>query len=257
MVSIKYKWLDLLWKCYHHGKDVKKDDSEIRELMGNYVFLDSPQHTGFNNFEIGPELFLKMLKKGAYDIEGYPIKGEALYDYVNSLNSDDHIFCSDPEERMALGLDPENLPFVYTYPERLIHTMYFTDCDDDYNIFDIDYINQIDTIVNRLSDNNGSNRAVATLYNPGVDRFRDDIPCLNWLQATIRDNKLTLHVMFRSNDLFQAWPSNMYLITYLGLVISERVGCEFCGIYYHSSSLHIYKTNIDEVEDVIHEYREP
>ena len=80
---------------------------------------------------------------------------------------------------------------------------------------------------------------MATLYQPGRDLEREDIPCLNWLQATIRDNKLELHCMFRSNDLYGAWPSNMYLLTYLGLWLCEQFVDEeitFKGIHYHSSS---------------------
>ena len=38
------------------------------------------------------------------------------------------------------------------------------------------------------------------------------IPCLNWVQATIRNNKLILHVIFRSNDCYSAFPSNMLFI---------------------------------------------
>lgn len=250
MVYLETIWKDLLWKCYHQGTDVKKDDSEVREILGNFVFLERPQDVSIpiKQQVDSPNLFLDYLEKGLYNLEGYPFKSEALYDYVNSLNKNDHIFCSDLNERLALKLN--TVPFVYTYPERLMH--YFTTTSFmDSEMFETDWVDQLQTMLNRLKTNSGSNRAVATLYHPGIDRYRDDIPCLNWLQFVLRDEQLSLHVMFRSNDLFGAWPANMYLLTYLGLCMAEKIPARFCGIYYHSSSLHIYKDNFKEVEEVL------
>lgn len=257
MATIEYIWKDLLWKCYHQGEDVTKDDSEIREIMGNYVYIERPQDVSHPILQKvdSSSLFLDYLQKGLYNIKDYPFSPEALYDYVNSLNKSNHIFCSDVDARETLGLD--DLPFVYTYPERLQHFLGVKNYDSiDNDLVDIDWFNQIDQIIDRLYNNSGSNRAVAVLYNPGVDSIREDIPCLNWLQATIRDGKLDLHVMFRSNDLFGAFPSNMYFLTYLGLSIAERIDTlytTFNGIHYHSSSLHIYKSNFDDVERALHD----
>lgn len=243
MVPLEIEWNQLLWNCYHHGRVVKKDDSEIKELMGNYVFLERPQDLPFPlNIKIdNTNQFSEGLKKGFYDFNDYPIKGEALYDYVLSWNDDNQIFL-DQESRETLGLDDK--PFVYTYPERIMRQIGVNNT----------YINQFSVIQDRLSNNNGSNRAVATLYNPVLDNNREDIPCLNWLQATIRNKKLELHCMFRSNDLYGAWPSNMYLLTYLGLKLTENFNnISFNGIHYHSSSLHIYKTDIDAVKNILGE----
>lgn len=245
MVSINIEWQQLLWNCYHHGKIVEKDDSEIKELMGNYVFLERPQDISPPiNRKVDDTLkFIDCMKKGVYDLPNYPIKGEALSDYVLSWNDDDKIYL-DEDSRKEKNLS--GIPFVYTYPERLLRQL----------SFDGEYIDQFNVIYNRLVNNYGSNRAVATLYNPGIDLDKIDIPCLNWLQATIRDNKLELHCMFRSNDLYGAWPSNMYLLTFLGLWLSEQFINEkitFNGIHYHSSSLHIYKTDIDAVKEILGE----
>ena len=249
MVSIGLEWQQLLWNCYHHGRKIRKDDSEILELLGNYLFLEKPQDTGFplhNSPETVKE-FLNNMKKGLYDIPGYMIKGEALHDYVNSFNDNNQIYCSDADM-----VETEN-PFVYTYPERILHTLYNTSSTP--MDPDLEFRNQFKTIVNRLNENPGSNRAVATLYHPGLDYYRTDIPCLNHIQATIRDEKLELHCLFRSNDLYGAWPSNMYLLTFLGLWLKEELDHDVCfnGIHYHSSSLHIYKTDLPAVKKILGE----
>ena len=205
MVPLDIYWQQYLWKCYHHGKTVKKDDSEIKELMGNYIFIERPQDIPlpFNKKVNSTYEFAEGLKKGLYDLPNYPIKGEALHDYVISWNDDNQVIL-DKKTREQMGL--KGKPFIYTYPERLLRQQTTNQND---------FIDQFKVIYERLLNNMGSNRAVATLYNPGLDSHKNDIPCLNWLQATVRDNKLELHCMFRSNDLYGAWPSNIYLLTYL------------------------------------------
>ena len=114
----------------------------------------------------------------------------------------------------------------------------------------IQFFNQIEIICNRLKENKGSNRAVATLYSAGLDKDEEHIPCLNWLQALIRDDRLILSVMFRSNDIYNAFPSNMHFITYVGLSITEKLQkyyptLRFDGFYYQCSSAHYYTDECD------------
>ena len=248
MVPLNTHWNQLLWNCYHHGKIVKKDDSEIKELMGNYVFLERPQDIPYSNLQVkSSHSFMEGLKKGFYDLPDYPIKGKALFSYVDSWNDENQIYL-DEKTRKEKGLDKK--PFVYTYPQRVLRQLTVSSIDSDPY-----YVDQFNVMVERLSNNNGSNRAVAVLYNPGLDFEKIDIPCLNWLQATIRDSELELHCMFRSNDLYGAWPSNMYLLTFFGLWLAEQFdeNLQFNGIHYHSSSLHIYKTDIPMVEKILGE----
>ena len=116
--------------------------------------------------------------------------------------------------------------------------------------------NQLQTMIERLEENSGSNRAVATLYNVGLDCIEEHIPCLNWIQALIRNNELTLTIIFRSNDCYGAWPSNMLFINHIGLYLVDKLretypGLLFKGIYYNCSSLHIYETDMDAAKKVV------
>ena len=97
----------------------------------------------------------------------------------------------------------------------------------------------------------GTNRAVMNIYNGQLDGTEKDIPCLNWLQFTIRNNKLEMHCMFRSNDVFNAWPSNMYLLTYLGMKLANEFDIFFDGIDYHCSSAHYYMSEEPLVRNVL------
>ena len=108
----------------------------------------------------------------------------------------------------------------------------------------------------RLIKNSGTNRAIASLYIPGIDGVREDIPCLNHLQAFIRDNKLYLYCLFRSNDIYGAFPSNMLFIQNIGLKLADELksnysGLIFGGINYRVNSAHFYKTDLDAVKNVL------
>ena len=114
----------------------------------------------------------------------------------------------------------------------------------------------------RLLNALGSNRAVAITYDPELDCDREDIPCLQFLQAFVRDGELTIHCMFRSNDIFGAFYSNMFFITYIGIklreelnkeLINEQVG--FGGIHYHSTSGHIYSNDMRAARSMVSKHK--
>ena len=234
-MNIEKAWKNFLKEIINNGEKHEKDDGDIlQESLINHCFIDSPLKQ-FGGQNITSKLFIDMIKQGVFDIDGYPLKGEALAEYVVSLD--------DPY--MIDGGD-----FVYTYAERLCnyHTV-------DRFGEEID-ANQLEIMEYRLLEHAGSNRAVATLYSAGLDQNEKDIPCLNWLQSTIRNNKLLLHVMFRSNDCYGAFPSNMLFLCYLGIKLTEALrenypSLEFSGINYNSTSLHIYKADMGAAKKVV------
>ena len=239
-MSLETIWKKLLKTVITKGHEHTKDDSPIREIIGVHEFI--PNQFLQTPIYLPPSEFLKGVKKGAYDIKDYPMSGEALHDYVASLN--------DPA--MITGIDIENeSSFIYTYPQRLMD--YVT---VDKVTGEIGEYNQLQTMIERLEENSGSNRAVATLYNVGLDCIEEHIPCLNWIQALIRNNELTLTIIFRSNDCYGAWPSNMLFINHIGLYLVDKLretypGLLFKGIYYNCSSLHIYQTDMDAAKKVV------
>ena len=214
-------WKELLNEVIYNGKYTYKDDSKIKEVIGVHKQIKNPYSNSIIN--ISADKFASYVKKGIFDIAEYPIKGEALFDYVTSLDDEHQIYLDDDG-------------FIYTYSERL----------QNYND-----INQLDVIINRLNKNINSNRAIAVTYNPMVDMNRQDIPCLQLIQALVRNNKLILSVYFRSNDLYGAFPSNMMFLTYLGMKIANELGVTFDYIDYHCSSLHIYETDYKQASKVI------
>lgn len=237
MNSIEIEWKKLLKTILKEGSFNIKDDSEVLEILGYHTFVKNP-FLAHGFVSQSPECFLKWINNGWFDIKDYPMNRQGISEYLEGLHDKNIIECFNSKDG-----------FVYTYPERLLSMRVW-----DKNSDNLILIDQLAVIVNRLRENPGSNRAVAHFYNCGLDRYEVDIPCLQFLQATIRDEKLTLHVIFRSNDIYGAWPANMFFITYIGLLICEALkndySLTFEGIDYHVTSAHIYKTDLDIVKKI-------
>lgn len=238
MNPIEVEWKKLLNEIVINGELNTKDDSEVKEILGYHTFIKNPLLS--NDFlPQTSDGFKKLVSDGYFDIEDYPMSGKSMIEYINSLHDPKNIYIKDSEDS-----------FVYTYPERLLAMETYDRTEKSVTL-----INQFAVMVKRLKENPGSNRAVATLYNCGLDKDEVDIPCLNFIQATIRNNKLVLSIMFRSNDIYGAWPSNMFLITYIGLCLCEELkgqypSLSFKGIDYHVSSAHIYTTDFQALEKI-------
>ena len=228
MLTINECYLEFVKKILNEGKETYKDsEHHLIENLGNFYYIEDPLNLKFKAKyqNMTTKMMLDEIKAGKFDMEGCPIKSDALYEYVKSFeNSDDQ-------------------GFVYTYPNRILAH------------FGVD---QFDVMKKRILNALGSNRAVAVTYDPALDCDREDIPCLQVLQCIVRDGELTIHCFFRSNDIFGAFYSNMFFIAYIGLKMKEEINKElmgqqinFGGVHYHSSSGHIYNTDLKSAKKLI------
>jgi len=102
------------------------------------------------------------------------------------------------------------------------------------------HINQIAYIVKKLQQSGNSRRAIAITWNPVIDESLDDCPCLQLVQCVLRDGKLAMRVVFRSNDMLTAAGANMYALVALQRSVADQLGVP-CGTYTHISLVpHIY-----------------
>ena len=105
MLSINQCYLDFVKKILNQGKETYKDSNHhLKESLGNFYVIDDPLNLKFvaKYQHMTTDMMLNEIKSGKYDIEGCPIKSDALYEYVKSFeNSDDQ-------------------GFVYTYPNRIL-----------------------------------------------------------------------------------------------------------------------------------------
>lgn len=228
MLTINECYKNFVNEVLSNGRESYKDnDDHILEKLGNYYHIEDPLGLKYKAkyMNMTPFKMAEMIKSGEFDIEGSPIKKDALYKYVISV------------------YDKSDNGFAYTYPNRILEH------------FGVD---QKFVMLNRLLDNVGSNRAVAVTYDPKADCLSEDIPCLQTLQAIVRDNELSMHCFFRSNDIYGAFYSNMYFVTFFGLMLRDLFNDElrgrnvgFGGVHYYSSSAHIYWNDLKAAKRLV------
>ena len=146
-----------------------------------------------------------------------------------------------------LDFEVEKGNWVYTYHQR--------------------YADQYQFIIDELRRNPSSRRAVMMIWDKTKDDYSDEPPCFNHAQFFIRDNKLHMKVLFRSNDACKATFMNAFALIMLQKRIANELGVKV-GTYTHrANSFHCYKKdwdmlsgyvnriyNADDEEDTTYEY---
>lgn len=115
---------------------------------------------------------------------------------------------------------------------------------------------QLDSVVNRLKENNNTRQAYLTLYDPnrdtdlniqkeiGTTKTKDFI-CNVSLMFSIENNKLNLTVTNRSNDLIWGLGTiNNIEFTIIQELVAEMVGVKLGKYYVLSNNLHYYLNDV-------------
>ena len=92
MLSINQCYLDFVKKILKEGKETYKDSNHhLKESLGNFYIIDDPLNLKFaaKYQHMTTDMMLNEIKSGKYDIEGCPIKSDALYEYVRSFENRD------------------------------------------------------------------------------------------------------------------------------------------------------------------------
>jgi len=134
-------------------------------------------------------------------------------------------------------LNPDRMDFDYTYGERL-------------NAWGDETINQIEYVIKKLKENRNSRRAVATTWDPRKDTRVDEVPCLNHFVFMTREDLIDLSVMIRSNDMYGAWPANVYALGELLTYVADKANLKASKITTLSVNAHIYKNDWSKAEQV-------
>lgn len=131
--------------------------------------------------------------------------------------------------------------FAYLYFERLI------------NYFGLDQLTILSGQLFAIREEDiTSNRFQAITWMPELDSNTSSPPCLQRIQIRyIPENKVDVHLTWRSRDLYAAWQSNVIcLIDMLNREVIKPNGCQIARIIDFSDSLHIYNTDLEEAKKV-------
>lgn len=113
-------------------------------------------------------------------------------------------------------------------------------------------VNQFEKAFEQLKADPDSRQATIVLFNPVQDyRETKDKPCTNLLRFTIRNGKLNMMVVMRSNDIWYGFPYDIFNFTMLQEIMAGKLGVEV-GKYTHiADSLHIYEQHFEAAKELI------
>jgi thymidylate synthase len=171
-----------------------------------------------------------------------------LAEYVMEVVHGAHDYWVKPMEEIIKGTESKDTRWTYTYHGRLF----------EYVIED-QVVNQINYLVEKLTEAGYSRRAQAITWNPKLDPPTEDPPCLQrvWGRLCQDGNggyTFNMNTHWRSRDLFKAWFENVIAITTLMRTIAEAISDKIkkpvrLGRYVDiSDSLHIYGSYFREIE---------
>ena len=148
-------------------------------------------------------------------------------------------------------IDPASGKWTYTYHERLFAYCPVEDIRNANSPKPFEVIDQMQYIVDSLSQAGHTRRAQAITWMPTADPITDDPPCLQriWCRLVSDEDgnlSLNMNTHWRSRDLYKAWFMNVYALTDLQKIIADKISKNInqpvtVGRYIDiSDSLHIY-----------------
>lgn len=151
------------------------------------------------------------------------------------------------EEEIVHGIrnfEVENGKWPYTYNLRITKfaSHLLGNLDEAFN--------QLVLVRKELRRNPASTRAVITIRDP-EDFNLSDPPCLQNIQFTIRNGRLDMYVLFRSNDAWSAFYMNAWALMALQRDMAQKLFVK-PGKYVHTAnSFHVYAKDFKKFEAAV------
>jgi thymidylate synthase len=118
-------------------------------------------------------------------------------------------------------------------------------------------VDQIAEVLSLLRRDPESRRAVIGLYDPARDFVQktNDIPCNNWLHFLIRDGRLEMNIVVRSNDVLWGFSGiNTFEWSVLHEMMAFWLGVEVGDENFFISSLHLYERHYARADKILDAY---
>ena len=138
--------------------------------------------------------------------------------------------------------DSENA-WEYTYHDRIVN---FNVSPAAGHNFD-----QLQFIIDELKRSPDSRRAVINIRDNSVDPFNANPACLQHMQFFIRDGRLHMKVLMRSNDAAEATFMNAFAFVMLQKKVAEALGLPVGSYVHRANSFHCYEKDFGLLEQYI------
>ena len=151
--------------------------------------------------------------------------------------------------------------WVYPKPNEIESIMLESDLGNSYvysygsRIFAFSGVkNQIDDfLIPLLKSDSMSRRGIISIWDPLKDDSLEGVavPGLVIIDFKIRQEKLYISAVVRSNDIFIGWPANLYQLFVLGKYVAEKLNVTIGSIDTFSTSAHIFKDNSEDIKKIV------
>jgi len=166
---------------------------------------------------------------------------QGIFEPILYLSRSDKWVYPDLAEVANVVLHPEAVSaYNYSYAKRLFSS--------------VDKKNQIDDyVIPLLQKDPVSRRAVATLFDPGVDSSikNKDIPSMIVFDFKIREQHLNVTCFIRSSDVFIGWPANVYQISVIQEYVAGKLKIPIGKITTVAASAHIHSDHATEIDKLL------
>tara|TARA_R100001015_G_C4634862_1_gene202395 strand:+ start:2006 stop:2848 length:843 start_codon:yes stop_codon:yes gene_type:complete len=116
---------------------------------------------------------------------------------------------------------------------------------------------QWDWAVKELIDDKDSRRATFVIGQPyHKTKNPNDIPCTQYLQFFIRDNKLHMGTYMRSNDIVFGMSNDIFIFCLFQQLMFNELKQHYTDLqigtyHHHAGSLHLYETHYDMAAQIL------
>jgi len=144
------------------------------------------------------------------------------------------------EELKTFMLEKEDIPgYYYHYGSRA------------FNYNGIDQVN--DYLIPLLKKEPSSKRGIVVFYGPEKDTLplKKETPGMVMMNFNIRNKKLHVTAIIRSNDLFYGWPGNIVQTYFLADYVSKELNVPLGELTTLSISAHIFEDQFEDIKKVI------
>lgn len=114
-------------------------------------------------------------------------------------------------------------------------------------IFNNNGINQLEWIINRMKKKPETKAATISLHIPGEDL----LPCLSLMDFKLRNSKLDMTVVYRSQNIYWSQPGNVLALRKMQEDVVKAVGCKPGKVELIAISAHIYEKDYEAVQVIL------
>ncbi|MCL2404743.1 MAG: thymidylate synthase [Defluviitaleaceae bacterium] len=206
--SLPQAYHKALEELYNHGKVVSCDDyNQSQKELSMTIAVDNP---------LAEPMISRLFIGGFYELQQYVmevINGILDFKIGDSINA-----------------------WEYTYHDRIVNFAISPPGQK---------LNQLQFVIDELKRSPDTRRAVINIRDNSVDPFNANPACLQHMQFFIRDNKLHMKVLMRSNDAAEATFMNAFAFVMLQKKVADALGLPVGSYTHRANSFHCYEKDFD------------